>query len=131
VSFTPPKNIVLAVDFEEVVYHKNLDALRQVVNQFDAALSVLHVEKKEAGLSWGEVSVKMQLTKAMSKLNYTFEKIENDNTEQGILSFVSSHPTDMLAMIAHQHSFLARLFRNIHTPSVSFQIHLPLLVLKN
>ncbi|RYG53759.1 MAG: hypothetical protein EOO01_03495 [Chitinophagaceae bacterium] len=62
---------------------------------------------------------------------YTFEKVENDNTEQGILNFVNSHPTDMLAMIAHKHSFLARLFRDIHTPSVSFQVHLPLLVLKN
>ncbi|HEY1022209.1 MAG TPA: hypothetical protein VGE06_07835, partial [Flavisolibacter sp.] len=60
----------------------------------------------------------------------TYDQVEHDDVDKGILNFVNIHPTDLLAMIAHHHSILERWFNPIHTRSVSFASRLPLLVLK-
>ena len=129
-AYKTPKNIVLAIDFEEMVYHPVIGALTEIVKQFDAALSVLHVDSREA-MPAGEIDEKLQWGRTMAKLTYTYERVENENIEQGIVKFITNHPADMLVMIAHRHNLLQRLFSRIHTQSLAFDVNIPLLVLRN
>lgn len=128
--FTKIKNAVLAIDFTELVSSSDLAVFFQLIKAFDANVSVLHIVKKDADLKVSEVSAKMQLGVVLSKITYTYDQVEHDDVDKGILNFVNIHPTDLLAMIAHHHSILERWFNPIHTRSVSFASRLPLLVLK-
>jgi nucleotide-binding universal stress UspA family protein len=130
-DYTPPKRIVVPVDFENMVYSENVAVLFWLAKQYDAAVTVLHVEKPQPDMKVAEVAGKLQVGRVMSQLNYTYERVENANIEQGILTYVSNHPTDLLAMIAHHHGILERLFGSIHTRSVVMDVKLPFLILKN
>lgn len=131
VAYTPPKRIVLAVDFKEMVYTPCLDLLFQLVKKFDASLSVLHIQKKGTDAAPEELPEKLQLGKALAKVTYYYDKVEAEDIEGGITRFLNNHPTDMLVMIAHHHNFFERLFGTIHTRSLGLHTQVPLLVLKN
>jgi nucleotide-binding universal stress UspA family protein len=131
VPFSPIKNIVLAVNFNEITAGPCLDPLFQIVRTFDASLRVLHVERRGADLDPADMPGKLQVGRDLSKVSYLYDKIEYNDVDQGILQFVQSHPADMLVMIAQQHNVFEQLFGTIHTRSVSRLIKLPLLILKN
>jgi len=131
VTFSPIKNIVLAVNFNEITAGPCLDPLFRIISLFDASLRVLHVERKGANLDPAEMPGKLQMGVDLSKVSYLYDKIECNSVDQGILQFVQSHPTDMLVMIAQQHNVFEQLFGTIHTRSVSRLIKLPLLILKS
>jgi nucleotide-binding universal stress UspA family protein len=128
--FRPLKNIVLAIDFGEMVGSTVLDPLFQLADAFDSSVRVLHVEKKGGDMSATETAEKLHWARVLSRLTYTYDRVEYDDVDEGILSFVNGHPTDLLVMIAHHHSIFERLSNPIHTRTISFEIQLPLLVLK-
>ena len=130
-SFTPIKNIVLAVDFTEMVSGYSFKPLFQFIEQFDAVLRVLHVDPKNQEMKVSEVPEKLQLGLALSKASYIYERVEADDVEKGILSFMDNHPTDLLVMLAHHHNIFERITGDIHTDEISFEINIPLLILKN
>jgi nucleotide-binding universal stress UspA family protein len=130
VTFIPLKNIVLAVDFTEMVSRASLAPLYSLVKLFNSSVRVVHVEKKGAAASIDEVNEKMQMGKALSCISYYYDRIEYDDTEFGMLDFIHNHPTDLLVMISHQHTFLQRLFGLTHTRPISREANLPVLILK-
>lgn len=130
-SFTPIKNIVLAVDFTEMVSGYSFKPLFQFIEQFDAVLRVLHIDPKNQEMKVSEVPEKLQLGLALSKASYIYERVEADDVEKGILSFMDNHPTDLLVMLAHHHNIFERITGDIHTDEISFEINIPLLILKN
>jgi nucleotide-binding universal stress UspA family protein len=129
-KFRSIKNAVLAIDFNEMVSSSDLSAFFQLMKAFDASVSVLHIVKKGADLEASEVSAKMQMGIVLSKITYSYDQVEDDDVDKGILDFTNNHPTDLLAMIAHHHSLIERLFNPIHTKAISVETRLPLLVLK-
>lgn len=128
--FRPLKNIVLAVDFSEMVGSAVLEPLFQLANAFGSSVRVLHVEEKGAEMKPSETAEKLHWGRVLSQLTYTYDRVEYDDVDEGILSFVNRHPTDLLVMVAHHHSIFERLSNPIHTRNISFEIQLPLLVLK-
>lgn len=128
--FRPLKHIVLAIDFTEMISSDGMQALFALVKQFDAAVSVLHVEQIGKEMKVEEVAEKLQMGRVLSGIDYQYEPIGANNVEEGILNFIDSHPADLLVMIAHHHSVLERLFNPIHTAAISTDVKLPLLVLK-
>ena len=129
-TFRPLKNIVLAIDFAEMVSSAGFEALFTLAKSFESSVRVLHVEEKGADMKAAEAAEKMQIGRVLSRLTYYYDRVECDDVDQGILDFVNNHPTDLLVMIAHQHSLFARLFNPVHTKVISFEIRIPLLVLK-
>jgi nucleotide-binding universal stress UspA family protein len=129
ISFKPIKNIVLTVDFTEMISSKSFDPLFAIVKKLGASLRVIHVEKKGADLNASEVPEKIQLEQTLSRISFVYHKIDNNDVEQGIMNFIEKYPTDWLVMVAHHHNFFERIFGDIHTRSVGFAIQLPLLVL--
>jgi nucleotide-binding universal stress UspA family protein len=130
-SFTPIKNIVLAVDFTEMVTGYSFKLMFQFIEQFDAVLQVLHIDHKGADLKVSELPEKIQLGLALSRTSYIYERVESDDIEKGILHFIENHPTDLLVMMAHHHTIFERITGNIYTDDLSFEVNIPLLILKN
>lgn len=125
------RNIVLAVDFSKITDSSRFDPLFKIVRSFDASLRVLHIEKKGGGIIEAELPGKLQLGRVLSKVTYWYDKVEYDDVEGGIQHFIQNHPTDMLVMVAYHHSIFEQIIGSAHTLSISFDIKLPLLILKN
>lgn len=129
-KFTALKNIVLAVDFTEMLTGSCFDPLLEICKKNDSSLKVLHVEDPRAELKASEVPEKMQLGLALSRFTYQYEKAEGYDVEDAIGRFLDKHPTDLLVLIAHHHTLYERIFETIHTKDISFKIKIPLLVLR-
>lgn len=128
--FRPMKNIVLAVDFNEMISRTGMDVFFTLVKQFDAAVRVLHVQKTSADMKASEAAEKLQMGQVLSGISYQYDPLGANDVNEGILNFLDTHPADLLVMIAHHHGVLERLFNPVHTGAISAEVKLPLLVLK-
>lgn len=124
------KNMILAVDFNEMADSTSFEPLFEIIKASNASLRVLHVEAKGAELKAAEVPEKLQLGRILSKVDYVYDKAEFNNIEAGIQRFVQDHPADLLVMVAHHHNFIERLSGATHTQAISSELKIPLLVLK-
>ena len=129
-KFRPLKKAVLAIDFREMISSAGMQAFFALVKQFNASVSVLHVQKTGEDMKASEVAEKLQMERVLSSISFQYESVRAKDVNEGILNFIDSHPTDLLVMIAHHHSVLERLFTPVHTGAISSEIKLPLLVLK-
>ncbi|MEO5650789.1 MAG: hypothetical protein ABIR03_12815 [Ginsengibacter sp.] len=68
---------------------------------------------------------------AFSEINHTFYTVEGKNTDVEIRKFIETHPTHILAMVAHKHTIFERIFGVIHTKEMSHKTKIPLLVLQD
>jgi nucleotide-binding universal stress UspA family protein len=130
-SFTPPTHIVLTSDFREVQAASCWTLLYKLVETFDAALQVLHVQPTGSSGNEIEVPGKEQLQQILSKCSYQYQRINDADVTHGVFNFIESHPTDLLVMVAHRHNLLERTFGNIHTRTMSYETKLPLLILED
>jgi nucleotide-binding universal stress UspA family protein len=131
VAYQIPKRIVMAVDFRGMLHRDRVATLFNIIKTSDSSLRVLHIEKKEEMLLPEEVPERLQLGRVLSRISYVYEKVENKNIGEGILKFISDHPTDLLVMVVHHHNFVARLISDVHTAPLAFSVNIPLLILKN
>lgn len=127
--YKPIRNIVLAIDFNQPVEPCTLDPLIEIVKAYDAALRVIHVEKKGADYLPSEMGNKLQFGTLLGKLSYIYDKLEDDYIDTGIANYIESHPADMLVMIEHHHNLMTRIFGTIHTTNMSYISKTPILIL--
>ena len=123
--------ITVASDFDDETELKHYTLLEQLTEKYDSFIQIVNVQKDELEITSGEIAGKMKIAIAFTKLNHHFYTIENSNVEEGINTFLDSHPTDVLAMIAHKHTIFKRVFGAIHTKTMSHQTKIPLLVLQD
>ena len=128
--FQPLKNMVLAIDFTEMIGSAGMEAFFTLARQFNASVSVLHVQKTGEDLRASETAEKLQMGRVLSRTHFHYDTVGANDVDEGILNYLDSHPADLLVMIAHHHSVLERLFTPVHTGALSSEIKLPLLVLK-
>ncbi len=131
VVFTRPKNIVLAVDFNEEVDSTLFEPLFSIIEKFNAYLRVLHIQERGADIDPSELEGKLKLGYILSKANYLYDKVESDDVEAGILQYVKNHPADILVMTARNHSIAEQISKPLLTSSLIHKIRLPILVLNN
>lgn len=131
VKFVPIKNIVLAVDFAEMLQGSSFEILLDICKKFDTSIRVLHMEHPDADFKVSEVAEKIQLGLALSHFNYQYDKAEGYNVEEAISGYINRHPVDLLVLMAHHHTIYERVFETIHTREISLKIKQPLLVLKH
>ena len=118
------QNVTYATDFTYSVAFNIYDPLLNLLKLFNAQLHIVHVSKDE---SKGQGS----LDPAFKAVPHEFHIIEDTDVRHGIESYLETHPTDLLVMVTHEHSFMERLFRKTHTTAMVYNTHVPLLVLKD
>jgi nucleotide-binding universal stress UspA family protein len=123
--------VTLASDFDQQTEPGNYTLLKQLAKKSDALIQIVNVRKKVSDLSSGEIASKLRIAKAFAEINHKFYTIKGSDADEEIQKFIESHPTDILAMVAHKHTIFERVFGTIHTKEMSHKTKIPLLVLQD
>jgi nucleotide-binding universal stress UspA family protein len=76
-----------------------------------------------------ENSGKSRLEAILGNVPHTYHTVEDDNLKEGIQRFAEEQSTDLLVLVAHQHNFFERLFGTHLTKDLTYNTHIPLLIL--
>ncbi|HMU09790.1 MAG TPA: universal stress protein [Ferruginibacter sp.] len=128
-EFSFIKHISFAADFKESRKVQRFAVLEEIAGHFNADVQVLHVQRNEAHMPAGEVAGKIGTEIAFDRVKHSFYTLVDEDVERGIADFISTHPTDLLVMVAHHHNIFERLFGKEHTKLIAYKTKVPLLVL--
>ncbi len=126
-SFRPVNNIAFASELD--IEEENYSILEELAEKYNSFIRIVNVQKNEKAMSVENAIGKMDANLSFVKFKHSFCTIESMNVEQGIHDFLEKSPSDILAMVAHKHSFIKRIFGIVHTKEMSYQTRIPLLVL--
>lgn len=129
VTFTPPKRIVYATDYQ----NSDLDALRQLTvlaKPFQSAINVVHIIREEER-SGTELSVIDYFSDLVKKNivypNITCEVYRHDNPMKGIEGFAKKKKADFLVLATQKRTALQRVFDKSITKEIAYHTRIPLL----
>jgi hypothetical protein len=74
---------------------------------------------------------KKDLEQLFGDIPHHFTSLEDITINEGLERFLKQQPSDMLVMVAHEHSFLERIFNRPHTSNMAYETQIPLLVLQD
>jgi nucleotide-binding universal stress UspA family protein len=130
-GYAPIRSIAYATDFS---YQMNLACFRPlkfIAGHFGAKLQVVHVQKSGTEMTTNEIAGKQRLEQELEHLGHDQYTVEDSNIEHGLQMFMREHTPDILAMVAHKHNFLERLFSSNHTRAMVYKTRIPLLILQD
>ena len=129
VHYQTIENITFASDFDPDIDSDSYDLLIKMAEKLNVPVYILNVQKKDGDLTPEETIGKINTTFAFTGLHSEFHSISGKNVEEGIHTFIEKNPTDILAMVAHPHNVIERIFGTVHTKEMSYKTKIPLLVL--
>ncbi|GAB2533355.1 universal stress protein [Rufibacter soli] len=127
-SLEPVKHIVYSSSLEHdeslAMYQ-----LLQVKNAFKAQLTILHVNSEDQLDLVDDTEIKTQLRVEFPEEDFRFDTIDEEDVATGIMAYVKTHPTDLLAFTMLHHDFWDRIFLDSVTVKLLQSLHLPMLVI--
>lgn len=123
-------SVAYATDYSYIMSLKNLEPLKQLVTRYEAVLKVINVVKEGKAISAEQLSGKGKIQQALDGLNPDFVTVEATDLEHGLQRYINDKSPGILAMVAHKHNILERLFGTNHTKAMIHRTHIPLLVLQ-
>ncbi|SHI95400.1 Nucleotide-binding universal stress protein, UspA family [Mesonia phycicola] len=127
--YTEPKRITFPTDFNISYKNKVIHTLKQVCHFNESALSVLYLSKKEEDLSESQESNKNYLKEQLMELEHSFHFTQNNTLEEAVQSFVTSHETQMITMMAKNLNFFQHILFHPLAKKISYHKEIPFLVL--
>jgi nucleotide-binding universal stress UspA family protein len=124
--FKPIHRITFASEFD--IKKEDYSIIEELAEKYNSSIQIVNVQKNEETMSVENAIGKMEANLSFVKLDHHFNTVENKSVEKGIHEFLETNPSDILAMVAHKHSFFKRVFGIVHTKEMSFQTRIPLLV---
>lgn len=103
----------------------------EISEKFNSRIYILNVQRNHNTFSPEKAIGKMKTSEAFSNKNHQFLTIYENKVTEGISKFIRAKDPDILAMVAHRHGFVERLFGKIHTKEMSYQTQIPLLILQS
>ena len=123
--------IIFATDLHINGSIKKLDYLRDFAIDLGSTIDVLYVNQNPNEKPDIQMAIdSMRLDNKLKEVYHNFEVVENENIEDGINEFISTHPCDILAVMPKHYGFLEGLFHKSMTRSLTMHARLPLLVLR-
>ena len=123
--------ITFATDFDLVTERERYGLLMELAKKYNSFIQILNVQKNEMELSNVEFIGKIRTHFTFTGFTHSFNTIGDDNVIEGINKFIAENPCNLLAMMAHKHSFFERMLGRVHTKEMSYETKIPLLVLQN
>ncbi len=131
--FVEPKKVVFATDFDLEHSRSSLHFLTRFVGAFNSELEMVTVQKNSE--EEGTTPIFIENLEAIKQdlklehLEHSFDYIQSDDVEDGIIQHFQERGGDMLVMIAKDYPFLERIFHKSLTKRVALHTRTPLLVL--
>ncbi|RYY62570.1 MAG: universal stress protein [Chitinophagaceae bacterium] len=125
-TYQDVKKICLACDMENVRETVPVDSIRELVNQFDGKLHILNTGR--FGEYHPDLVVEAGILESMfKKENPVFHFTAGDNTDRGILDFVSKNAIDLLLVIPKSRGVFKRILTHHHTRFLVLHCPVPVL----
>lgn len=124
---SPIKNVVMAVDYDQVSDFKIFDKLKDLLTRKDAQLTFLTVLKDTQSADELDGLAKYEYHNYFSNIKTNDYFIKNADVEHGIKEFLEIHRADMLVMVSRHHSFLDIIFNRSVTRKFAYHPSIPLL----
>lgn len=126
-AISPLKNVVMAVDYDQVSNFKIFDNLKDLLARKDAQLTLLTVLKDEQSADELDGLTKYEYHNYFNNIKINDYFIKNTDIEKGIKEFLEIHRADMLVMVSRHHSFLDVIFNRSVTRKFAYHPSVPLL----
>ena len=130
-AYTPIKNITYASDFSYKTSVQLFNPLIELARTLMAKIHILYVRQTHGGNTEEELTGKRSNEIIFEGVEHEYAVIEEPSVNQGINRYLQQHKSEMLAMVAHKHTFLERLFSKNHTTAMAYETHVPLLILQD
>ncbi|RXJ50185.1 universal stress protein [Gelidibacter gilvus] len=128
-EFKAPKHIAFPTDFNRVYEPKELQALLNFADLYQAHIYILHINL-QSELSERQESNRRALQAHLVKHQHTFHWVEKSATKSDeINEFIKDLKIDVLAMVNYKHSFVERVIKEPVIKKIGFQPMVPFLVI--
>lgn len=124
ISWQPVRKICFAADYDQVSEHTPANEIIRWVQQMDASLDVIHVDKPEQA-----VTPPMTLVQMLESLQPQYHAIINENIEGGVSEFLQEHAIGWLLVIPRKYGFFENLFHKSRTKQLTRVSNVPVLAL--
>jgi nucleotide-binding universal stress UspA family protein len=129
--FSTFSNITYASDFSYTTSSSLFTVLKEFCDAFKSRLHVIHVSKDAAEQSAGRETALQNLKSHFPGIDQEFVTVPDPSVVHGINTYLQTHSSDLLVMVAHKHGFFDRLFSKSRTASMAYETRIPLLVLQD
>ncbi len=120
-----------ATDFSYPMNPACFEPLINLLLDQNTDLMIVNVQKSGKTMTPNQITGKHKLEEILANVPHSYHIIEDSHIEHGLQEFSKTQSPDLLAMAAHKHNILERLFGNHHTDSMIYQTHVPLLILQD
>lgn len=121
--------ITLASDFKDDKLLSDFILIEQIISRFNPFIQILNVQTESLGLTSNDIADKVKNSFHWDPKKYSINIVREDDIEEGISKFLKKNPSDLLVMIAKEHSFIEQILGVSHTQKMTQQTEIPLLVL--
>ncbi|HTQ64683.1 MAG TPA: universal stress protein [Puia sp.] len=131
VKYNDPRIIALAND-SKLETEKNflqLDWLRCITERFQSKLLVVRVVKDVLDESTEAFNSIVKNKSILPTFDTEYKYVKSTGLQDALNDFIRLHRVEILVMLPHRHSLIAKWFYKSATRSMIFQTHIPLLIL--
>jgi nucleotide-binding universal stress UspA family protein len=127
--FAPFRSLAYATDFTYNTDASRFEPLKFLAGKFNAELVVVNIRKQARAVGGDQEGAKERLDQAFNNIRHTYQTVEDDDVDHGLIRFLHEQKPDLLTMVAHKHTLVERLFGAHHTRAMIYQTRTPLLIL--
>lgn len=130
-TYTDPKNILFATDYQLTSKQETLKPLAQIAGRFESKVNVLTVNREEDYEAFNEAlkHLETEYQDSVGASEYEQHHIHDLTVEEGIEDFIKGHDIDMLVMVTHDRGLFSRIMNHSHTKRMALHTEIPMLAL--
>ncbi len=126
-----PESIAFGSDYHSMnVPREALVVLKSLLKAYDATLKIFHVYSEGDEAELVKEIEKNVSAHFIERSKHEYHAVINHEIIEGIKHFVEKEKPDVLTVIPREHSFMDELYNPSVTKSMSFNVNVPLLVLR-
>ncbi|WP_281541246.1 universal stress protein [Maribacter aestuarii] len=128
VRFSAPNEIVFPTNYKSDFKRKELRYLIEIAKMHEASIRILYVSKKDT-LTTLQENNKLLLAQILDTVDHSFHTLSKKDVSDGIMTFVESRDSDMVAFINHKHFFFGSVFSKPLVKEIGYDATVPILAL--
>lgn len=128
VRFSTPKEIVFPTDYKNSFKRRELSYLTEISKMYNTAIRVLYVAKVP-DLNEKQSNNQKLLEDILGDVEFSFHTLSKKDVSDGIMAFVESRDSDMIAFINSKHFFFNSVFSKPLVKEIGYDATVPILAL--
>ena len=128
-KYTSLNEIAFPTDFILSYNTLILEAITEILDKENAALRILHINKKSILLSLDQQNNKEVLEDVFSNYDNSFHSLTNKKVEDAVQCFVEGRDINMIVMVAKNLNYFQQILFHSKVEKISYHTNVPFLVL--